>query len=319
MRFIVVILLLWFVPISILAQELSTQVERDQMLIGEINHLIIEHKGALKQSDLLEFKFLDAKSSQTTEKAKAIEVEVYDLQYTPDIIKIQFTVWDSALVVLPPFALSKSSSFTSQALLFQVNFPQIDENGDIADIYELNFEASDSSELLKKFWWLVDLLVLILFIIGLLLVLRVKELEEINKPIIQLSAEERALQDLEQLIKRKQFVGDEQKIHFATFSDILRTYIGRSYNFVTFEKTTHEITEKLRRLNIKQQFVAEFSELLQLSDMIKFSKATTDEVEIERSYNAARALIVETTKIQESQKLEDNQQSTKTEKGEGDA
>jgi isocitrate dehydrogenase len=51
--------------------------------------------------------------------------------------------------------------------------------------------------------------------------------------------------------------------------------------------------------------VEQFGSLLTLADMIKFSKATTDEAEILRAYHAAEALILETTalhKILNSQK-----------------
>jgi hypothetical protein len=312
MRLIAAIMLLVLVPISFLAQELSTEVERNPMLIGEINHLIIEHQGALKQSDLLEFKFLDAKSTQTTEKAKAIEVEVYGLEYTPEIIKIQFTVWDSALVVLPPFALSKSNAFTSQAVLFQVNFPETQNNNEIADIYQITIESNALSIFWTSLWLIYWLVLLLLFAIGFWLVLRIKE--EITEKVVEIyiAPNEKALQDLENLML-KRFFNEEQKLHFAEFSDIMRTYIGEHFGFVTLEKTTQEISDKLRLLNVEKQIIMEFSALLQLSDMIKFSKATTDEIEIQRAYNSARELIVETTKTREDKKLEANSQKPEAE------
>lgn len=305
-------MLLVLVPISFLAQELSTEVERNPMLIGEINHLIIEHRGALKENDLLEFKFLDAKSSQTTEKAKTIEVEVYSVEYTSQIIKIQFTVWDSALVVLPPFAISKSGSFTSQALMFQVNFPETQNNDEIADIYQITIESNALSFFWTSLWIIYGLVLLLLFAIGLWLVLRIKE--EITEKVVEIyiAPNEKALQDLENLML-KRFFNEEQKLHFAEFSDIIRRYIGEHFGFVTFEKTTQEITDKLRLLKVKKQIIMEFSALLQLSDMIKFSKATTDEIEIQRAYNSARELIVETTKTREDKKLEANSQKPEAE------
>lgn len=325
MRLIAAITLLVLVPISFFAQELTTKVERDQMHIGEINHLIIEHRGALKENDLLEFKLLKAITSHTAEKSEPIEIEVYGVEYTSQIIKIQFTVWDSALVVLPPFALNNSGSFTSQATMFQVSFPDVDVNGDIADIYEIAVETNETSQFFRKFWWLLNLLILVLFVLGLLLVLSIKQANGQVHSAIQLTIDERALKDLEALMQRKLFIDKHQKLHFAEFSDILRRYIGMRYNFITFEKTTNEILTHMRQNQIESRFVEQFGSLLQLADMIKFSKATTDEVEFDRSYQSARNLILETTKIQESQKLEANlsgdqagMQSPKTKKGEGD-
>jgi hypothetical protein len=323
MRFIATILLL-FTLFQFFAQELPTTLERSEMLIGEVNTIIIQHNGALKADDVPYLKSIAAKSTQTSEQAESIEIEVYGVQYASQELRIQFTIWDSAVVVLPPFAVNSSGSLTSQALMFQVNFPRIDENGDIADIYEIVVEANELSEIFAKFWWLIDLLVVALFIVGLILVLNINQTEEQIEPIIQLAPDKRAIKDLESLMQRRLFT-ENQKLHFAEFSDILRRYIGLHYTFITFEKTTHEILNHMRSNKIEHQLVEEFGSLLHLADMIKFSKATTDEIEIERSYNAARVLIVETTRRRESQKLDANQsadqagsQSPETKKGEGD-
>lgn len=301
MRIIASILLFILAQGSVFAQELPTKVERDQMLIGEVNTIIIQHGGTLQQSDLLDFKLLKAKTSQTTETSEPIEMEVYSLEYSPQEIKIQFTLWDSAQVVVPPFSLNKSGGFTSQAFMFQVNFPQVDENGDIVDIHEMTIEVSALSELSKNLWWLIDLFLLAVFVLGLLLVLHVKKSAEKVGPIIQMSAEERALSDLEKLMQRKLFYEEEQKLHFAEFSDILRRYIGLRYNFITFEKTSSEIVEHLQKLRLENEIIEEFDVLLQVSDMIKFSKATTDESDIKRSYQSASALIARTSKFHNSE------------------
>ena len=49
MRIIASILLFILAQASVFAQELPTKVERDQMLIGEVNTIIIQHGGALKE------------------------------------------------------------------------------------------------------------------------------------------------------------------------------------------------------------------------------------------------------------------------------
>ena len=317
MKFIAAILLVLVTLFQFFAQKLPTTLERSEMLIGEVNTIIIQHNGALRADDVPGLKSIAAKSTQTSAQAESIEIEVYGVQYAPQELRIQFTVWDSAVVVLPPFALNSSGSLTSQALMFQVNFPQVDENGDIADIYEIVVEANELTELFSKFWWLIDLLVVALFIVGLILVLNVKQTEDQIQPIIQLDPDKRALKDLESLMLRRLFL-ENQKLHFAEFSDIIRRYLGLHYKFITFEKTTHEILTHMRRSHIESRIIDEFGSLLQLADMIKFSKATTDEQEIERCYQSARNMILETRKIQESQKLDSDSHSPKTKKGADD-
>jgi hypothetical protein len=281
-------------------------VERDQMLIGEVNTIIIQHSGALEESEIERFKLIKGKTTQTTEKTTEIELEVYKIQYTPEEIRIQFTVWDSAQVVVPPFKLNQSGDVSSQAFIFQVGFPQVDENGDIADIYEITIEGDPVSKFNARFWWLLDVVLLLLFLIGVWLVMRIKNsLEALTDQQSQLEPDERALFDLRKLMQQKLFSREQQKIHFAEFSDILRRYIGLRYNFITFEKTTNEIVSHLNRNRVDAKLVEQFGSLLTLADMIKFSKATTDEAEILRAYHNAEALILETTalhKILNSQK-----------------
>lgn len=306
MRIIASILLFILAHGSVFAQELPTKVERDQMLIGEVNTIIIQHGGALEESEIERFKLIKGKTSQTTEKATEIELEVYKIQYTPEEIRIQFTVWDSAQVVVPPFTLNQAGDVSSQAFMFQVGFSQVDENGDIADIYEITIDGDPVSKFNARFWWLLDVALLLLFLIGLWLVMRIKNsLEALTVPQSQLEPDERALFDLRKLMQQKLFSGEQQKIHFAEFSDILRRYIGLRYNFITFEKTTNEIVTHLNRNPVDAKLVEQFGSLLTLADMIKFSKATTDEAEILRAYHTAEALILETTalhKILNSQK-----------------
>jgi hypothetical protein len=84
------------------------------------------------------------------------------------------------------------------------------------------------------------------------------------------------------LYKKAQFDSKTQKLHFAEFSDILRSYIASRYNVVTFEKTTFELINLLRLKNVPSEQRNSIEEMLSIADMIKFSKATTDETEILR-------------------------------------
>jgi hypothetical protein len=53
------------------------------------------------------------------------------------------------------------------------------------------------------------------------------------------SETKKALTRFGKLMQKNSFLNEEQKLHFAEFSDILRRYIGASLlRFVTFEKTT---------------------------------------------------------------------------------
>jgi hypothetical protein len=191
-----------------------------------------------------------------------------------------------------------------------VEFPQVDENGEILDIYEVSFDIPLFQDFTEKFWWLLDLILVLLFAAGLILVLRVKdEIQEIVEPEIVIPSEEKALYALEQLYRKGQFETDAQKLHFAEFSDILRGYIASRYQVVTFEKTTFELINALRLKSVpieQREFV---EELLSISDMIKFSKATTDETEMLRLKDTAVHFIGLSTRWVENEAIKQKGES----------
>lgn len=291
------ILFLFCVQTNLEAQELPTRVERDSMLIGEVNTIIVKHDGALRKVDLADFTILKGKKSQSTEKRESIDLEVYNIAFSASELRIDFFVWDTAWVVLPPFELNKTGTISTEALMFRVDFPDVKALGDIADVYEIEIKSSRFYEFWLKYWWLLDVLIFILFLIGLGSVLMMHETKEIVEPSIQVPADERALSDLENLMRKKLFSNDTQKLYFAEFSDILRRYIGAQYQFITFEKTTNEILNHLRKNRLDRSIIARLAEILNLADMIKFSKATTDETEMQHSYEEAKALIQLTSQI----------------------
>lgn len=311
MKSILAILFVFGLQLALLAQQLSTKIERDQMLIGELNSLIIEHNGTLKQSDLQEIKSIKGTPSGSQEETKKIDLEVYAVEYSENEIKILFTVWDSSLVIVPPFALNKNGEISSQATMFRVNYPQVDESGEILDIYEITVVEDAFMKFLEDYWWTSLALVVIVFILGLFLIIRIKESKAEENIVNQLSPDEKALLELNQLMQQKLFSLEHQKLHFTEFSDILRRYVGLHYGFVTFEKTTFEIIEHLRKKRVETTYVVELESLLMLSDMVKFSKATVEEYEIESSSQKAISFIKDTTKKRKSDTL--------TEKGDAHA
>lgn len=311
MKSTLAILFVFGLQLALLAQQLSTKIERDQMLIGELNSLIIEHNGTLKQSDLQEIKSIKGTPSGRQEETKKFDLEVYAVEYSENEIKILFTVWDSSLVIVPPFALNKNGEISSQATMFRVNYPQVDESGEILDIYEITVVEDAFMKFLEDYWWISLALVVIVFILGLFLIIRIKESKTEENIVNQLSPDEKALLELNQLMQQKLFSPEHQKLHFTEFSDILRRYVGLHYGFVTFEKTTFEIIEHLRKKRVETTYVVELESLLMLSDMVKFSKATVEEYEIESSSQKAISFIEDTTKKRKSDTL--------TEKGDAHA
>jgi hypothetical protein len=281
---------------NIIGQALPIQVERESILLGEKNILKIALPDSLTQANLIAFKSIPATKMSNKKAKDSIEVEVLAFELEGKELILFVTAWDSGLVVIPPFALNRSKNLMTEATMFRVEYPQVDENGEIMDIKETNFDIPLFQDFNDRFWWIIDLLSLLLFGIGLFLVFKVKDtVQKIIEPDIVIPADELAKQSLDILYNNKHFSADTQKLHFATFSDILRTYISARYDVVTFEKTTLELINALRLKSVPIEHRGIVEELLSVSDMVKFSKATTDEVEIIRLKEIALAFINQST------------------------
>ena len=292
------------------AQSLVGQMERESILLGERNALKFTLTMPINPAELPEFSALKAVKMSNKKEKDSVDVEVLDVQLDAAELTLYITAWDSGVVVIPPFALNQSGTLLSEATMFRVEFPQVDENGEILDIYEVSFDIPLFQDFTEKYWWLLDLILVLLFAAGLVLVLRVKDdIQEIIEPEIVIPSEEKALHDLEQLYRKGQFETNAQKLHFAEFSDILRGYIASRYQVVTFEKTTFELINALRLKSVpieQREFV---EELLSISDMIKFSKATTDETEMLRLKDTAVHFIGLSTRWVENEAIKQKGES----------
>ncbi|MEL6140324.1 MAG: hypothetical protein AAFU67_01760, partial [Bacteroidota bacterium] len=85
---------------------------------------------------------------------------------------------------------------------------------------------------------------------------------------------ELALERLNELEGKKLWQAGEVKMYYSELSYILRAYLEDHFKIPALESTTRQIDRALqerKQLNDTQR--AELSELLQLSDLVKFAKA----------------------------------------------
>lgn len=292
---------LFFVAHQMLGQSLAIQQQRETILLGETNLLTIKLNTTLTSEDLVEFTVLPALKMSNKKDKDTLEVEVLSVELDSEELRLLVTAWDSGLLIIPPFVIDKMGALTTEATMFRVDFPPVDENGEILDIYESNFDIPLFQNFTEKYWWLIDLIILILFLLGLGLVLKTKDvIPEVVVPEVVVPIETIAIQELKQLYVKKLFGKEEQKLHFAEFSDILRAYIAARYKVITFEKTTSELLDALRVKSVPTNQRDWVEELLSTADMIKFSKASTDEVEINRLHEIALIYIQTSTEWHDS-------------------
>lgn len=85
------------------------------------------------------------------------------------------------------------------------------------------------------------------------------------------------------------------KEHYTLVSDCIRVYMEKTYQFPVLERTTGEIKANLKRTMVSNEIANQFIDLLDESDLVKFSKFTPDVASARRLLVQGRE-IVEITK-----------------------
>lgn len=107
-------------------------------------------------------------------------------------------------------------------------------------------------------------------------------------------ADLQALNRLKELEARELWQQGETKVYYTELTDILRTYLQDEFGVKAREMTSRQIATALRKnVGMKEAVLAELSELLQLSDLVKFAKATPAEELHPRSLERVREFVRE--------------------------
>jgi hypothetical protein len=84
------------------------------------------------------------------------------------------------------------------------------------------------------------------------------------------------------------------KEHYSLVSDCVRLYMEKRYDVPMLERTTGEIQNGLRQTNIESSAASQYLSLLDISDLVKFSKYTPEAASAYAMLSSARQ-IVQTT------------------------
>ncbi len=83
-----------------------------------------------------------------------------------------------------------------------------------------------------------------------------------------------AIRELDELEKKELWQQERTKDYYSELTRILREYLEGRFDVQAMEMTTRQITTALeRRMDFAQEQSSELSQLLQLSDLVKFAKA----------------------------------------------
>jgi hypothetical protein len=81
------------------------------------------------------------------------------------------------------------------------------------------------------------------------------------------------------------------KEHYTLVSDCIRVYMEKTYQFPVLERTTGEIKANLKRTMVSNEIANQFIDLLDESDLVKFSKFTPDVASARRLLVQGREIV----------------------------
>lgn len=206
-----------------------------------------------------------------------------DTAYSPDrkkyFITQAFTItsFDTGYFVIPPFRfiLNNDSNRVAETepILITILGVAVDTTKDIMDIKEPMSVPITLMELLP---YIGIGLAVIALAAGLIYFL-VKRKKKIPEPVAMKPKEPPhliALRKLSELEEKKLWQRNEIKLYYTELTDILRTYIEHKYNVIALEMPTDEILAGMRHIPIDPVIQGRLRQLLELSDMVKFAKAS---------------------------------------------
>lgn len=282
----------------------------DTILIGD--QLTLKFNTTLSKGEKFVF---PTPSNPVTEGVELIAAPVVDTVSKGEGVfelesRVVITSFDSGSYTLPAFVAYKiKSDGTTDTLSFDggllvVNTIQIDTTTyrpfDVKE--QMNYPYS----LTEALPW-VGLLALLFLLVWFVrrAVKNIREKKSIfGKPIVVDPPHIVALRRLEKLREQKLWQSN-QKEFFTTLTDTLREYIEERYLIQAMEQTSNEILKDLSDKEIEKKVYNELSDLLTLSDLVKFAKYTALELECENSLPAA-IRFVNSTYMQQLEEKSDN-------------
>jgi hypothetical protein len=76
---------------------------------------------------------------------------------------------------------------------------------------------------------------------------------------------------------------------FSKLSKLLRHFIKDKFSLPGLEASTDELVSELRKLNVDEKFIHETQEILESSDVVKFSGGSSSKAELDRAYTLFEA------------------------------
>ena len=222
---------------------------------------------------------------------------------------IVITCFDAGSYTIKPFSFGTSGGvLTTGDLTLQVQTVKVDTTKAIYDIKQPMAVSYTFWDWLKDHWlWVLIGLIIGLAIAGLIWYLKTRPKNEpvirIVKPVIPLYTI--TLNKLQELRDKKLWQNNQVKQYYIELSDVLREYLEKRYTIKTYEKTTDEIFDELRYVEIRDDDRNKLRQILVLADLVKFAKEQPAPAENEQGMDNAVNFVNSTKQVEQSKNTEE--------------
>ncbi len=304
-RVIVAFFILLLISFNGNAQELvvAAKLDTNQIIIGKQTRIRLS---ATAQKGIHVI-FPDLKDT-ISEKVELVSMSKIDTAlagnqatYQRDLI---ITAFDSGFYAIPPFKFKikndTSKVFETEALLFAVQTIPVDTTLAIKGIKGPLDPAWSIYEIQKEL--LIGLIALLAIIAVVYFLKRKKKVEIIEEvAVVKRPAHEIAIEALNDLRVQKLWQQGRVKEYHIVISDTIRTYIENRFTVGAMEMTSDEILKSLRFIITDTNLKSKLSNVLILSDMVKFAKEQPLPNENELSWENAIEFVKHTALVEQEE------------------
>ncbi len=208
--------------------------------------------------------------------------ELREVATTPELLlehRFLITSFDTGYVSIPALPIYFTDAFGladtayTNDLLLTVKGAVVSAEDDILPIKPIIEEPRN----LADYWWVFLILLVVVLVLG-YREFRRRQSAVAPPPPPPPPAHVRALAQLDALEAQALWQHGRTEDYYVELTRILRRYLEDRFNIPALEQTTRQITNALdQRAGLDQGQRTELGELLQLSDLVKFARATPAE------------------------------------------
>lgn len=256
--------------------------DKSRVLLGEPLWLTLEVKTlngakaqAFKVDSIPHFELIIKDSSKVWQKG---DTTIYNQYY-------QLTSFDSGRWVIPPLTLRpfvKTNSILVD-VVFTEDFDPQQPYHDVQEIKEVPFKMDAGIER----WWYLIAAALILLALVIYWTTQPKKATPETKIITAGTAYREAIQSLAELKQRR----PDKKSFYAQLVEIFRTYILDRTGISSLQQTAGDLVEKIKPLMTDEAKGNSLSQVLYLSDLVKFAKYDPDDSEAASAFEVVEDAI----------------------------